>query len=159
DAEGNPSVCNPDPERGVCSYPFHDPDDKNFGGPHTVLATTTAIDGGKMDGYIQAYRDACHSGGGQHSCGDKTDPVPDVMGYSLRSHTPNYWASADTFVLQAHMFEPLTGPSLRSHLALVSGWAALCAVPHVAASCTNDDNPSPSSQPDFPWTDITYLLD
>jgi phospholipase C len=159
DAEGNPSVCNPDPDRGVCSYPFHDPDDKNFGGPHTVLATTTAIDNGAMDGYIQAYRDACHSGGGQHSCGDKTDPVPDIMGYKLRSDIPNYWAYADNFVLQDHMFEPLTGPSLRSHLALVSGWAALCATAHVASSCTNDDNPSPSSQPDFPWTDITYLLD
>ncbi|HEX4491515.1 MAG TPA: alkaline phosphatase family protein [Acidimicrobiia bacterium] len=159
DADGNPTVCAPDPKRGVCSAPFHDPHDANFGGPHSVSSTATDIDQGAMDGFINAYEIQCKvEGGGGRLCGDQDAPVPDVMGYKLRADIPNYWAYADNFVLQDHMFEPLSGPSLRSHLTLVSGWSAICDVPHVVSSCLNDESKTPSSQPDYAWTDVTYLL-
>src|ERR1700741_502672 len=32
---GAPAVCAPDPELGSCVRPYHDPADKNFGGPPT----------------------------------------------------------------------------------------------------------------------------
>ena len=31
---GVPAVCVPDPELGGCVRPYHNPQDKNFGGPH-----------------------------------------------------------------------------------------------------------------------------
>ena len=51
-------------------------------------------------------------------CLDPTDPactnsaVPDVMGYHTQSDIPNYWAYANNFVLQDHMFEPNASWSL-----------------------------------------------
>jgi phospholipase C/PKD repeat protein len=158
DANGTPTVCVPDPARGTCAVPFHDPNDANFGGPHGVSSSVTDVHGGLMDGFIKAYEDECRTKA-VRNCGGRNNAVPDIMGYKLREDIPNYWAYADNFVLQDHMFEPLDGPSMPAHLALVSGWSAVCAVPGDAASCRNaGDGDAPSLQPDFPWTDITYLL-
>jgi phospholipase C len=60
----------------------------------------------------------------------------DVMGYHDRGDSPNYWAYADNFVLQDHMFEPTASWSLPAHLFMVSAWSA---------SCKRDDDASGAS--------------
>ena len=35
---GVPSVCVPVPDTNTCVQPYHDPDDRNRGGPHSVVA-------------------------------------------------------------------------------------------------------------------------
>jgi len=96
---------------------------------------------------------------------------PDVMGYHDGSDIPNYWAYAENFVLQDRMFEPNASWSLPAHLFTVSGWSARCTSGD-PMSCTNAlQTPSGSAfllaganrraglpQPQFSWTDITYLL-
>src|SRR5207302_6124570 len=60
-------------------------------------------------------------------CVDPTNPActnsaePFVMGYHTGSDLPNYWAYAQNFVLQDHMFEPNASWSLPPHLFMVSG--------------------------------------
>jgi phospholipase C len=162
DANGTPTVCLPDPAKGGCDRPFHDPSDVNSGGPHGVDAGIADVNGGAMDGFVAQYEAACKDQHGT-SCGGSGAPVPDVMGYKLRADIPNYWAYADNYVLQDHMFEPLGTWSLPAHLAMVSGWSALCYTAGDPLSCRNErDNTalSPSGGPaDYAWTDITYLLD
>src|SRR5512138_3218776 len=51
--DGKFTVCVNDPQKGTCVYPFHDPADRNAGGPHGTADATADIDGGKMDGFIQ----------------------------------------------------------------------------------------------------------
>ena len=54
---GQFTVCVPDPAKGNCVAPFHNPNDVNGGGPHGATNATADIDGGKMDGFIaQAER-------------------------------------------------------------------------------------------------------
>src|SRR5438874_7493817 len=55
---GKPSRCVDDPRTKQCVTPFHDPSDLNHGGPHGQPAATADIDGGKMDGFIKATRQA-----------------------------------------------------------------------------------------------------
>ena len=136
DANGTPTVCVPDPALGTCDPPFHDPNDKNFGGPHGVISSETDINGGTMDGFVAAYEYECRAKT-DRKCGGMSQPVKDVLGYKERADIPNYWAYADNFVLQDHMFEPLGAPSGASHQRLVSGWSAICTVPHEALSCHN----------------------
>src|SRR5512135_2302343 len=50
---GKFTVCVNDPQTGKCVYPFHDPADRNYGGPHGTGDSKADIDGGKMDGFIQ----------------------------------------------------------------------------------------------------------
>jgi phospholipase C len=85
------------------------------------------------------------------------------MGYHDGNEIPNYWAYARRYVLQDHMFESESTWSLPSHLALVSGWSARCLIPHDPMSCvTSLTSPFGAhglgERPDFPWTDLTYLL-
>ena len=98
--------------------------------------------------------------------------IPDVMGYHTRRDIPNYWAYAQNFVLQDHMFEPNASWSLPAHLFMVSEWSA---------ACTQHDNPCQLQErradtrgrrptgrsrrrgrrnrsPIYAWTDLTYLL-
>ncbi|MDQ1467551.1 MAG: hypothetical protein QOH10_1966 [Actinomycetota bacterium] len=159
DGNGVPTVCVPDPAKGTCVAPFHDPADSNFGGPHGLAAMLTDINGGSMDGYIAAYEQSCVKSTDRH-CGGTNAALPDLMGYKLRSDIPNYWNYADNFVLHDHMFEPLTGPSMESHLAMVSGWSAWCPVAHNALSCRNSaDLPfAVGQQKNFPWADSTLLM-
>ena len=166
-ANGRPAVCVPDPRRGGCVAPYHDPSDVNHGGPHGRGAALADIDAGRMDGFISSAQ----QGKGQR-CADPNDPVctipgaTDVMGYHDGGEIPNYWAYAKSFVLQDHMFEPDLSWSLPAHLFEVSGWSARCAIPAEPLSCVNAPQ-SPAAPPDFnklgavpdyAWTDLTYLL-
>ncbi len=159
---GVPTVCVNDPKTNQCVKPFHDSNDKNGGGPHNEVAATADIDRSKMDGFIgQAEK-------GRKGCVDPTNPncsnsaTPDVMGYHDAREIPNYWAYANNFVLQDHMFEPNASWSLPAHLFMVSAWSAKCTTQGDPESCTNAlDGPSKGkgvTRNDYAWTDLTYLL-
>jgi phospholipase C len=162
DGNGNPTPCIPDPNQQTCDKPFHDPNDANHGGPHGDDAGAADVNLGAMDGFVAAYETACRTYHGA-ACNASGSGVPDLMGYKLRSDIPNYWAYADNYVLQDHMFEPLGSWSLPAHLAMVSAWSALCSAPGITASCRNEpsyvaNTPDKTSPADFAWTDVTYLL-
>ncbi len=170
---GVPTVCVPDPKTHSCVKPFVDHADVNGGGPHAQVDATKDINGGKMNGFIARVQMA------QRNCEDPTNPActaaakasggSDVVGYHTQSDIPNYWAYAQNFVLQDHMFEPNASWSLPEHLFQVSEWSADCSR-HNPASCTNTDMPTPSppngnptsppkkGAPIYAWTDLTYLL-
>ncbi len=139
---GVPTVCVPDPQTKECVKPYHNPEDKNRGGPHNASNATNDIDGGKMDGFIAEVRRVSNA-------------PPDVMGYHDAREIPNYWAYARQFVLQDHMFEPNASWSLPEHLFMVSGWSAKCSSDN-PMSCKNALQ-SPGNGP-YAWTDLTYLL-
>jgi len=170
-SNGVPSVCVPDPLRKTCIKPFHDTNDKNNGGPHGAVNASADIDGGKMDGFIQQAEKSIAG-----ACKTPNDPncslnntSPDVMGYHTASEIPNYWAYAQQFVLQDHMFEPNASWSLPEHLFMVSGWSAKCSSSD-PMSCVNNlqnpvsiqnkakSTPAPQTPPLYAWTDLTYLL-
>jgi len=162
---GAPSVCVNDPKTRQCSKPFHDPNDVNYGGPHTAQAAIMDIDGGKMDGFIKVAWQ------GYLKCPDPNAPGcsldarrPEVMGWHDAREIPNYWAYAQNFVLHDHMFEPTASWSLPQHLFMVSGWSASCSNPDDPMSCTSNlDVPgrgllASKNRIDYAWTDLTYLL-
>jgi len=146
---GHPKKCLPDPATQQCVYPFHDPSLVNYGAGHGIEAYTIDRDGGRMDGFIVSAER--HQGG---------DPIPDeVMGYHDSRELPVYWSYAQNYVLQDMMFEPTTSWSAISHLYLISAWSAACRVPNRPMTCTTSlsvDYGPP--QPEFPWTEITWLL-
>ena len=163
---GKISVCVNDPQMGKCVTPFHDAANRNLGGPHGAANATADIDGGKMDGFIaqaEAGKSGCE---GTHApdCGGGST---DVMGYHDAREIPNYWTLAENFVLQDHMFEPNASWSLPQHLFMVSEWSAKCKVAGDPMSCMNelespqfppDFSPNVKTNPDYAWTDLTYLL-
>jgi phospholipase C len=170
--DGVPTVCVPDPLRGTCERPWHDPADVNHGGPHGAANARSDIDRGRMDGFVaqaEHARRACHGFVDPHC-----SPAPvhtDVMGYHDAREIPNYWAYARSYVLQDHMFEPDASWSLPAHLFMVSEWSARCSRHDDPFSCRNAiENPGtppgevPSfarnvtTPPDYAWTDLTYLL-
>ena len=53
---GNPGTlpCSPDPMSHACVKPYHDPSDRNAGGPHDTLSGIRDIAGGKMNGFQRA---------------------------------------------------------------------------------------------------------
>jgi phospholipase C len=170
--DGVPTVCVPDPVKGACVRPFHDRHDRNLGGPHSADNAQADINDGRMDGFVreqesgmkgcaETFNPACGSGGG----------APDVMGYHTGADIPNYWAYANDFVLQDHMFESVASWSLPAHLYMVSEWSAYCSLQGDPESCRNAvespqnppdferrlGNPIPTN-PNYAWTDLTYLL-
>lgn len=169
-ADGTPKVCVPDPGLGHCSRPYHDANQIQEGGPHDHPAAITDINGGAMDGFVEAAMR--HAG----SCAsDRTDPAcagllgpqqqPDVLSYHTRADIPNYWAYAERFQLEDRMFGPTDSWTLPAHLFLVSGWSAFCPDPTDAMSCRSNVDLSAAGQqhrygrdPIYAWTDITYLL-
>ncbi len=162
-ANGQIAVCVNDPVSGQCVTPYHDPLDENQGGPHAMADARRDIDNGQMDGFIASVQSQNQ---GQKTVSDCTDPnapncvngilEPDVMGYHDAREIPNYWAYAQNFVLQDHMFEPIAAWSLPSHLYMVSAWSAKCATPGDPMSCSNSpDGPNVKT---YAWTDLTYLL-
>jgi phospholipase C len=163
DASNEPTNCVPDPRHGGCVKPYHDPDDIDYGGPHGLKPALMDINNGAMDGFIAAWQKSC-PGNNSVSCGG-SKPVPDVMGYKLRSDIPNYWAYADNFVLLDHMFAPSASYSLPEHLYMVSAWAARCYELGNPMSCENDiktpdvmkaaTGDGPAS---YAWTSVTHLL-
>jgi phospholipase C len=157
---GVPTVCVPDPATGECVKPFHDPNDRNRGGPHSAPEAVADIDGGKMDGFMKEAEIPALN------CLDPNDPTcrlegsPDVMGYHDEREIPNYWAYAKRFVLQDEMFEPNASWSLPEHLFMVSAWSATCSRPGDPSSCVNalEHPPLPGPTTHYDWTDLTYLL-
>jgi phospholipase C len=161
-ADGVPTVCVPDPATGACVKPYLDHADLNGGGPHDAVNSTADINGGKMTGFIaQAQK-------GKRRCADPTNPVcthgrdnTDVMGYHDGSDIPNYWAYAQHYVLQDHMYESVHSWSFPSHLYLISGWAANCTNPQDPATCSSSLDPKDRTETNptpFGWTNLTYLL-
>ncbi|MBO0886500.1 MAG: hypothetical protein J2O38_03825, partial [Acidimicrobiales bacterium] len=172
---GVPVVCSPDPVTHSCVEPFHDVNDVNGGGPHGHRNALADVAGGKMDGFVAEQR------AGHKRCTIAQDPacslsrtaLPDVMGYHTNAEIPNYWAYGKDFVLDDHMFEPVSSWSLPDHLFLVSGWSAICATAS-PSSCVNDnvgpyrgrlfgqavdqELTSGTTSIDLAWTDLTYLL-
>ena len=134
--DGAPSVCVPDPKKGMCERPFPDHADVNGGGPHSLANAVADIDGGRMDGFVAQAQ------AGLLGCLDATNPactnseVPDVLGYHTGSDLPNYWSYAHDYVLQDHMFEPNASWSLPEHLFQVSEWSAYCTRHDDPTSCT-----------------------
>jgi phospholipase C len=178
-ADGIPhNACVPDPIHGGCIAPFHNPADLNFGGPHGFANARVDIDGGAMDGFVGQAERGAHCSTTDPSCSPCEETAPpqatssrciDVMGYHDAREIPNYWSYAQNFVLQDHMFEPVTSWSLPAALYKVSEWSALCTDPNVPASCTNAaQNPNRDwataingpvdAIPHYAWTDLTYLL-
>jgi phospholipase C len=91
------------------------------------------------------------------------------MGYHDAREIPNYWAYAQNFVLQDHMFEPNASWSLPQHLFMVSEWSAFCTNPLDPFSCRNalqnpnhdyisSVNGATDNTAHYAWTDMTYLL-
>ena len=116
---GVPTVCLPNPKSKQCVRPYHDRADLNLGGPHgaatprprSTAARWTASSSASSAGsptYIPARQGAATSSI-RHA---PAAVPPDVMGYHTGADLPNYWAYARNFVLQDHMFEPVSSYSL-----------------------------------------------
>jgi phospholipase C len=164
DANGKPTVCENDPQTGTCVYPWHDPSDISNGGPHGSASAVGDINKGAMNGFIVQYENSvksCQKKPGSVDCG-VPKPQPDVMSYKLRSDLPEYWAYADNYVLQDHLFAPGLTWSLPQHLFMVSGWSARCYQQDAPMSCENEvdgvDDARFQSSPNYAWTDITQSL-
>jgi phospholipase C len=168
---GKPTVCAPDPILGTCVPPYHSTNQLAEGGPHAQRHSRADVDGGKMDGFIRMAIDSpiyCPDHRDDPKCAPYLGPQgqPDVMSYHTRKEIPNYWAYADNFVLQDHMFAPADSWTLPAHLFLVSAWAARCENPRDPMSCTSNLELAEEAQvqrshedtPVWGWTDITYLL-
>jgi phospholipase C len=171
---GNPGTvpCIPDPVNHGCVQPFHDTNDKNYGGPHGATNATADMDcadpatraGCGMDGFVGQAENGQSCTSTDPSCSPCTTGTRaqciDVMGYHDGGEIPNYWAYAKNFVLQDHMYEPNASWSLPEHLFQVSEWSAFCTDPLNPASCSNAlQSPNPSDGLDhYAWTDMTYLL-
>lgn len=176
--DGAAQACIPSPQTNGCVRPYHDTSDENMGGPHSSNAADVDIDGGKMDGFIAVMQ-------GQNNAGGCPTDIPTcivrghettVMGYHTARELRNYWTYARDFVLQDHMFEPVRSWSLPTHLYMVSEWAGTCATIGDPMSCKAERAyfnlpdlprdvriagklvPELPGRPDYPWTDLTYLL-
>ena len=146
-SNGVPTVCSPDPATGGCDKPFHDPTDKNAGGPHGQTNATADINGGAMNGFVaqaEGAKSSCAPNDPACTAGSTTD----VMGYKTGEDIPNYWSYAKDFVLQDHLFESNASWSLPSHLYMVSEWSAKCSTSGDPQSCINALQ-SPGNPPDF----------
>jgi phospholipase C len=171
-ADGIPkNVCVPDPLRGGCQRPYHNPRDRNFGGPHDHVDAVSDINGGLMNGFIDRAQSGrrvfCNKHINAPSC-SLAPQNPDVMGYHDSREIRNYWSYARHFVLQDHLFQADTSWSLPQHLFLVSGWSAKCSRAGDPASCVNaiqgpgsppgEPQNTTGKKPDYAWTDLTWLL-
>jgi phospholipase C len=171
---GVATVCSPDPTTGRCVRPYHDPADVNGGGPHGAKNSLADIHGGVMNGFVdQAEIGALSCGQNVNNPNCSQSVTPDVMGYHDARELPNYWAYAQNFVLDDHMFEPVRSWSFAAHLYMVSGWSAYCTKFESPSSCHGNINQKVYGKPldhavfgphplwpamHFDWTDLTYLL-
>ncbi|HEU4528437.1 MAG TPA: alkaline phosphatase family protein [Actinomycetota bacterium] len=170
-AAGKPKPCIPDPALGRCVRPYRSRNQWQKGGPHSQRYSEMDVNGGRMDGFVQAAVAAgrpCAKNRDDPRCAGFLGPQgqPDVMSYHTRRDIPNYWKYADRFVLQDRMFAPADSWTLPAHLYLVSAWAARCRNPREPMSCTSNLELQEEAQvqrehedrPIWAWTDITYLL-
>lgn len=166
-ANGVPQVaCNPDSVLKTCVKPFPYHADTGRGGPHATASAIADIAGGAMTGFQEQANTKA-------SCEEFTDPrcgvataknFNDAMGYHTASDIPNYWAYAQSFVLQDRFFAATSSWSLPAHLLLVSGWSARCSSndPTSCKASTYEGegrNVKLSGRNHLAWTDLTYLLD
>jgi len=162
-ANGIPGgTCVPDPLHGGCALPYHTSEEKNNGAIHSALAASTAIDGGKMDGFVLEAEKGCSKS--TPKCRICTEAEPhgciDVTSYHDAREIPNYWTYAQNYVLQDDMFESSVSWSLPEHLFMVSGWAARCKYGDTDPfECVSTLEPARPTHATNAWTDITYLLD
>jgi phospholipase C len=172
-SNGQFTVCMPDPTTNTCQTPYHDSNDVNGGASHTNDAAVKDVNSGQMNGFLDAARNSARgcSVGVDPACAQSS--APDVMGYHDAREIPNYWTYAKDFVLDDHLFEPVSSWSLPDHLYLVSGWSAICSSAQ-PSSCTNnivgpytprqmnqyvDAAVATGTAPiSMAWTDITSLL-
>jgi len=169
--DGTSKACIPDPALDGCSRLYETADQIQQGGPHDNPAAITDINGGEMDGFIEAalrHPRRCVADRFNPDCRKHLGPdlQPDVMSYHTAESIPNYWAYADAFQLQDRMFAPTDSWTLPAHLFLVSAWSAYCPDPSDPMSCRSDlDLRGEGEQhrygrpPIYAWTDITYLLE
>ena len=168
---GVPTVCNPDPILHDCVKPWHSSSLVNDGGPHTKKDSVRDVNGGKMNGFVlsNAIRPTadCTQRPFIPYCKGRVGPngEPGVMSWHDAREIPNYWAYAEHFVLQDHMFESAESWTLPSHLALVSAWSATCPDPKDPMSCRTDlqldrtiVQQHQGQKQLYGWTDVTYLL-
>jgi phospholipase C len=157
---GVPTVCLPDPSPEHCLRPYHDTSDRNFGGPHARQWAIRDVDHGKMDGFVVSARrglaSACDHSSWAPGC-SLAPKKPDVMGYHDWHEIPNYWAYAQDFVLQDHMFQSDLSWSRPAHLYLVSGWSARCTKRGDPMSC-HSNAAEQFRGSNYAWTDLTWLL-
>ncbi|HLA92391.1 MAG TPA: alkaline phosphatase family protein [Actinomycetota bacterium] len=169
--DGRPTSCAQDPILDECVPPYHTREQLQEGGPHAQRHSQVDVNGGRMDGFIQAVVDSpiyCADHRGDPDCRSYLGPEgqPDVMSYHTKATIPNYWRYAKEFVLQDHMFAPADSWTLPAHLFLVSAWAARCANANDPMSCSSNLELAEEAQiqrsgqdvPIWAWTDITYLL-
>ena len=169
--DGSFAVCNPDPNTGACYRPYHTDLFANAGGPHNEAASETAVNGGRMNGFIRVlgdYFSICAKRPENEKCqltSKGPQGQPDVMSYHDDTTIPNYWSYAETYVLQDRMFAPTDSWTIPAHLYLVSAWSAYCPDRTDVRSCeTNLERPhggwSPrkGGRPPYLWADITWLL-
>ncbi len=162
--DGKPTVCVHDPVTRECVAPYHNPRDRNWGGPHGAAYARMDMDKGKMDGFLRALYKSRHKACKDNNLPDCTAMAAevDVMGWHDAREIPNYWTYAGNYVLQDHMFEPVASWSEPAHLYMVSAWSAKCRDPHDPMSCQNEIDKLPwglkPDQEKFAWTDLTYLL-
>lgn len=140
--EGQFTVCIPDPATGSCVKPYHDPSDVNYGGPHGASNASADVNGGRMDGFIaealKGQKTVCATPDDPRCGGNGRSGGSDVMGYHDAREIPNYWAYAQNYVLQDHMYEPNASWSLPEHLFMVSEWSATCSRIDDPQSCVNE---------------------
>ena len=170
--DGSFDVCVPDEWQGkACVPPYITSSFDQNGGPHNRPASIANINGGKMDGFVNALDprpEFCWMDPDQDKCVDYLGPEgqPDVMSVHERDTIPNYWAYADEFVLQDGMFAPVDSWTLPSHLFLVSGWSAYCPDTTDPMSCRTDVDLTEQERrwdygedPIYAWTDLTWIMD
>jgi phospholipase C len=172
-SNGKFTVCSPNPLTHACDAPYHDPADINGGAAHTSAAATADINGGKMDGFVARAQSSNRGCSVAQNPACANSATPDVMGYHDAREIPNYWAYAQNFTLNDHMFEPVASWSLPDHLYLVSGWSARCTSDDPSTCTNNIVGPYTPAQQQRAvrqaiatgtapikdaWTDITYLL-
>src|SRR5436305_746310 len=144
-ADGRPvvngqfSVCVPAPRSGGCARPYHDSSLVNGGGPHGQGAAAADINGSLMDGFVRQAQSRGGRGCGGFAGVCSYQAGSDVMGYHDAREIPNYWAYAQNFVLDDHLFESDASWSLPSHLYMVSEWSAHCRIKGDPQSCVNNN--------------------
>src|SRR6187200_878397 len=171
DGSFKPCIPNKYNLNGDCARPYVTDSFEQDGGPHNHIAAVTDVAGGAMDGFITALHPAPHKcplvpTGNRCDAFLGPDRQPDVMSTHDRATIPNYWAYADDYVLQDHLFAPVDSWTLPAHLFLVSAWSAVCPDVTDPMSCQSDVTLHGKEvrweygeEPVYAWTDITWLLD
>lgn len=95
----------------------HTPDHTLIDIDHERLATITALDDGRMDGFDRI-------------AGAIQDGHDIALSQYHQSDIPDYWEYAKTFTLDDHFFSTIAGPTFPNHLVMVAG-----------SSNNIDDNP------------------